>query len=79
MATQRRAVNSYDGLAWTDGYCFADDPLLRLLQNYTRYSMLHQAIGRASVLRNDCTVSVWTNMPIRGAERVGRDDDARST
>lgn len=70
MATQRRAVNAHDGYAWTDGYCYADDPLLLLLQNYTRYSMLYQAIGRARVLRHDCTVNVWTDLPIRGAERV---------
>jgi hypothetical protein len=74
MATQRRSVNDHDGYAWSD-YCYADDPLLLLLQNYTRYSMLYQAIGRARVLRNDCTVTVWTDLPIRGAERVGEGDD----
>lgn len=71
MATQRQAVNSYDG--------YADDRLLLLLQNYTRYSMLYQAIGRARALRNDCTVTVWCTLPIRGAERVTRGEDGYGT
>jgi len=74
MVGQRRTVNSYDGYAWTD-HCYADDPLLLLLQNYTRYSMLYQSIGRARALRNDCTVNVWTNLPIRGAERVEEEQE----
>lgn len=77
MATQRQTVNWYDGYAWSD-YCYADDPLLLLLQNFTRYSMLYQAIGRARALRNDCTVTVWTGVPIRGAERVGEGADVEN-
>ena len=44
-----------------------DDPMLREIQLYLIESELIQAIGRARILRNDCTVSVFSNLPIQQA------------
>jgi len=47
---------------------FSDDDVLREIQIYLIESELIQAIGRARILRNDCTVTVLSNLPIVGAE-----------
>ncbi len=40
---------------------------LRKIQFYLIESELVQAVGRARLLRNDCTVSVYSNYPLQGA------------
>ncbi len=47
---------------------FGEDEILREIQMYLIESELIQAIGRARILRNDCTVTVLSNLPIVGAE-----------
>ncbi len=69
LARPRLATNRHVGFVWRD-FCYADDPILLSLQNYTRHSMLQQSIGRARLVRNDVTVEVWTNVPVPGAEVV---------
>ena len=47
---------------------FSDDEALQEIQLYLIESELIQAVGRARILRNDCTVTVLSNFPIPGAE-----------
>ena len=49
---------------------YSQDLLLREIQIYIIESELLQAIGRARLLRNDCTVVVLSNLPIQQAEFV---------
>jgi len=49
---------------------FSEDDILREIQLYFIESELVQAIGRARILRNYCTVSVFSNLPIQGAEFI---------
>jgi len=49
---------------------YSADLLLREIQIYIIESELTQAIGRARLLRNDCTVVVLSNLPIQQAEFV---------
>jgi hypothetical protein len=49
---------------------YSDNYLLQQLQLYLIESELIQAIGRARLLRHDCTVTVLSNLPITGAEFV---------
>ena len=49
---------------------YSSDLLLREIQIYIIESELLQAIGRARLLRNDCTVVVLSNLPIQQAEFV---------
>lgn len=46
-------------------YC---DENLRAVQFYLVESELVQAVGRARVVREDCTVTVYSNYPVPGAE-----------
>lgn len=45
-----------------------DEEMLREIQLYLIESELLQAIGRARILRNDCTVIVFSNLPIHQSE-----------
>lgn len=47
---------------------FSENSLLQELQFHFIESELVQAIGRARLLRNDCTVTLYSNYPIPGAE-----------
>jgi hypothetical protein len=47
---------------------FVDNPTLRRVQLQMIEAELFQAVGRARILRNDCTVTVLSNYPIPGAE-----------
>lgn len=49
---------------------FSDDNMLREIQLYLIESELIQAIGRARLLRNDCTVTVLSNLPITQADFI---------
>jgi len=49
---------------------YSENLLLREIQIYIIESELTQAIGRARLLRNDCTVVVLSNLPIQQAEFV---------
>ena len=55
-----------NGMAFWFNIC-SEDPRLRNLQLYLIESELIQAIGRARLLDNDCTVRVFSNLPIVGA------------
>ena len=46
------------------------DPQLRLVQFWMIESELEQAIGRARLLRHDCTVYLFSNFPLEQAEMV---------
>jgi len=49
---------------------YSNDLLLREIQISIIESELIQSIGRARLLRNDCTVVVLSNLPIQQAEFV---------
>jgi len=49
---------------------YSNDLLLREIQIYIIESELIQSIGRARLLRNDCTVVVLSNLPMQQAEFV---------
>lgn len=49
---------------------FSDDDILRNIQLYLIESELIQAVGRARILRNDCTVTLLSNFPLQGANFV---------
>jgi len=49
---------------------FSDDNMLREIQLYLIESELIQAVGRARLLRNDCTVTVLSNLPITQADFI---------
>ena len=44
--------------------------MLREIQLYLIESELIQAVGRARLLRNDCTVTVLSNLPITQADFI---------
>ena len=46
------------------------DPQLRLVQFWMIESELEQAIGRARLLRHDCTVYLFSNFPLEQAEMI---------
>jgi hypothetical protein len=54
-----------------NGYRFRfatyDDTTLRAIQFYMIESELEQAVGRARLLRCDCTVNLFSNFPLRQA------------
>jgi len=54
---------------------FSDDNMLREIQLYLIESELIQAVGRARLLRNNCTVTVLSNLPISQAEFVYLEKD----
>lgn len=60
-----------------NGYTFPimtfSDPDMRNLQFYFLESELEQSIGRARLLRNDCTVYLFSNFPCRQAELIQDD------
>lgn len=47
---------------------FAENSFLRTIQLHLIEAELVQAIGRARLARNDCTVTFYNNFPIQGAE-----------
>lgn len=47
---------------------YSDNDELQEIQFYFIESELVQAVGRARILRNDCTVKVFSNYPLPGAE-----------
>lgn len=47
---------------------FSNDESLREIQLFLIESELIQAVGRARILRNNCTVKVLSNLPLQGAE-----------
>ncbi|MFZ3372770.1 MAG: hypothetical protein WA131_07095, partial [Desulfitobacteriaceae bacterium] len=47
---------------------YSDEPMLTEIQLYLIESELAQAVGRARILRNNCTVTVFSNLPLRKAE-----------
>lgn len=47
---------------------FSNDDILQEIQLYLIESELIQAVGRARILRNNCTVTVLSNLPLQGAE-----------
>ncbi len=44
------------------------DEILRAIQFYMIESELEQAVGRARLLRCDCTVNLFSDFPLRQAE-----------
>ena len=67
-----KSTMEYTRIKW-NGYIFyfntfSDDPILQEIQFYLIESELVQAIGRSRALRTDCTVTVLSNFPVRGAE-----------
>ncbi len=54
-----------------NGYRFRfytyDDPMLRKIQFYMIESELEQAVGRARLLRYDCTVNLFSDFPLKQA------------
>ena len=46
---------------------FSNDDILQEIQLYMIESELIQAVGRARLLRNNCTVTVLSNLPVQGA------------
>lgn len=57
-----------------NGYSFYlntyDDLVLREIQSWMISSQLEQAVGRARLLRNDCTVMVFSGFPVEQGEIV---------
>jgi len=47
---------------------YSNNDILQEIQLYLIESELLQAVGRARILRNDCTVTVLSNLPIQGAK-----------
>ena len=52
---------------WFNTY---DDLTLRRIQFWYINSELEQAVGRARVLRNNCTVYLYSNFPIKQAQYI---------
>jgi hypothetical protein len=50
-----------------------EDEVLRNIQFWMIESELEQAVGRARLLRNDCTVNLFSNFPLRQANLIGED------
>lgn len=54
-----------------NGYSFRpntfDNPILRRIQMWILSSQLEQSVGRARLLRNDCTVRVFSGFPVEQA------------
>ena len=54
-----------------NGYDFSmhtfSNPILRLIQIWLIESLLEQAVGRARLLRFDCTVKVFAGFPVEQA------------
>ena len=57
----------YNGMEFSFN-AFSKNPDLRNLQFYLIESELVQAVGRARALRNRCTVTIYSNFPVPGAE-----------
>lgn len=55
---------------WFNTY---DNKLLRDIQLWLINTELEQAVGRARLLRNDCTVYLYSNLPIKQAEFLYED------
>ena len=51
-------------------FCFNtyDNKILRNLQLWFINTELEQAVGRARLLRTDCTVYLYSNLPMKQAE-----------
>ena len=47
-----------------------DEPFLKEIQAYIISAELEQAVGRARLISNDCTVSVYSSFPVEQAEIV---------
>ena len=47
-----------------------DDEVLRAIQFYIIESQLEQAVGRARLLRCDCSVYLFSNFPLKQAQMV---------
>ncbi len=47
-----------------------DDPFLKEIQSYIISTELEQAVGRARLISNDCTVSLYSSFPVEQAEIV---------
>lgn len=47
-----------------------DKPFLKEIQSYIISTELEQAVGRARLISNDCTVSVYSSFPVEQAEIV---------
>lgn len=45
-----------------------DDPFLKEIQSYIISTELEQAVGRARLISNDCTVSLYSSFPVEQAE-----------
>jgi hypothetical protein len=52
---------------WRFPFTTYEDPVLRNIQFYMIESELEQAVGRARLLRCDCTVHLFSNFPLRQA------------
>jgi len=52
---------------WRFRFTTYEDEVLRAIQFYIIESQLEQAVGRARLLRNDCTVNVFSNFPLKQA------------
>ena len=52
---------------WRFPFTTYDDPVLRNIQFYMIESELEQAVGRARLLRCDCTVNLFSNFPLKQA------------
>ena len=61
------ADSNFNGIS--QGGDFADENL-RLVQFWMIESELEQAIGRARLLRHDCTVHLFSNFPLKQAEMI---------
>ena len=58
----------YNGFKfWFNTY---DNKFLRQIQLWFINTELEQAVGRARLLRNDCTVYLYSNLPMRQAEFI---------
>lgn len=63
----RYAAITYNGLRF-HFQTFSNNEVLQQIQLHVIVAELMQAIGRARILREDCTVTVLSNMPIPGAQ-----------
>ena len=52
-----------------------DDELLRNIQLWMISSELEQAVGRARLIHHDCTVNVFSNLPLSQANLKEFEDD----
>ena len=55
---------------WFNTY---DNKILRNIQLWFINTELEQAVGRARLLRNDCTVYLYSNLPMKQAEFLYED------